>query len=1492
LSVCSIPAIGYLLVQNNKVQNYLANTIAGKLSGFLGTKVKVGYVHFDMLNRLVIKNLYVEDLRHDTLLFSNKLTLSVGSLSISKKSIRIERIELSKASINFYIDSAKVLNLQFIINKISGDTANKKKGWDIVFDNIGLTDSKFSLTNYYKNKIDTGINFTKLKLDSLNIRVKNLVTKNHITSLKINKLYFKEQSGFKIENLSAKMSICRYFMHFDNLKIFTAYSNIDAPKIYFDFSKINEFSNFAQKVNANYVFNSSTSSFSELAYFAHGLWGMNEKFEIEGTAKGKFSNLKCKKIKFSFGKNSSFEGDLSLTGLPQFKETYMFINVRKLNIFTSDIYQLYIPNVSGNRLNLPKQLEKIGNISYKGNFTGFVNDFVTYGTFTTDYGTIKSDISLKPESKTKIAFNGKISAIDVNVGKFLENEKVFGMANLNLTANGIIEDKKKVTGTFEGNVSQFDLYGYKYSDIFLKGSLQENAFDGSVKLEDPNAKLDLYGHFDLSKNIPEFNFSAKLFFAELHKLNILKKDSLFNVSCEVIARFKGNNIDNIEGNIQLKEAHLKKFNKEITINDLYLYSQHNQLSLKSDILDANISGEHDFNSLYPSLIKVVKYYMPSSFQKSKINEPLTLNKFKFDVAFKNIKSVCSFFIDSTDMASNSRLMGTFYPDDNLISFAFNSDFFQTGSKRFEGLCINGNTLKDSLKLALSCDKFKLGEQISFNHLIANSVVQHDSMLTNFAWSNMDTLKSRSNITFLTNFSKIKQAGSPALNIKLYPTQVYIIDSLWKIDESVVILDTSSVTVKYLKMSHNLQNIYAFGKISENVNDTMNFEFENFDLRNIGFFIKNNQIRFEGRLSGHANLSDFYHKNLITADLQINRFSFNGEQLGKMDVLVTWNSVQQKIIAEANAVKSDYRTLHATGEYFPYNNQLNFLFDIKKVSLTLLQPYLSNIFTLQNGSCTGHVELTGSTSKPYLNGTVDVDDAKFLINYLKTNYSFSTKLRIVDNNFVFANVKLADPYKNQCFVNGMITTNYLKNFNLNFNINLDNTLVLNTRADDNPYYYGVAYASGNVHISGLTQSINIDISHAVTGKNTAISIPLNNRGDVLENKLLTFNYKQNIINKNAIVKPQYDLIATGTTINIELELTPDAEIQLVFDPKVGDIMRSHGTGNISIEVNSLGNFLMRGDYTIQSGDYLFTLKNLINKKFILEPGGVISWNGNPMDANIDIKAVYKVRAALYNLLVTEQSPEFKKRIPIECQLYLKGKLLQPDIRNEIYLPNASEETRSSVRDAINTNEALSMQFFMLLVTNNFMPSTSSDRTSSSNSPTASGTLIGKEMATTTSYEMLSNQFSNWISQVSKDFDIGLSYRPGDKNITNEEVEVAMSTQLLNDRVSINGNLDVVGNQTNQVTTTNGNPNSNTKNLVGDVNVDVKLTENGKLMLKVFNRANDQITDESALYTQGIGLQYREEFSTFGELVRRYYHLLFGKKKIKTIKQPADTTKKSK
>lgn len=1441
--------------------------MAMKLSNYFNTRVTVGNVGLDIVGSLVIKKVYIEDQKTDTLIFAEKLTVSIRAINLAKKLIQIEKIEFDKALVRFCIDSSNTINLAFVIEKLKGGNDATSKGWDVRFDNIGFIDSRFMLLNFNKESCDKGVNFTDLQLTGLNIRVKNFKVENKIASFKINKLSFKEKSGFVLDNLSAKMSVCDNLMHFDNVLVSTPRSDIKAPRIYFDFDSIKNMKYFVQKVDINYVFEKSQISFIDISFFAPSLWGMGELITLSGMARGKINDLSCRQIKIKFGRTSVFNGNLSLTGLPKINETFMFIDAKALLLLPADIESLFIPGIKGNKLILPEIVKKTGYIDFKGNFTGFVNDFVTYGNLKTQIGTIKMDLSLKPEPENKILFNGQLSSVGFNVGKLTGSENIMGKTDFAITASGQIEDNKNISGVFEAIINSYELYGYKYSAIIAKGTLKDNFFKGSVLLDDPNIKLAIDGNFNFSSAIPEFDFSAELTKAGLHELKIVKNDSIFNISGNVVANFKGKNFDELEGNIQLKTFQIQKNNKILTIKDLSLISQNNQFDIKSDIADINISGQRNFGLIIPSLIKILEIYVPSSFKTLNQKEAGNSNFFNFKINLKNTQAICKFFLNEANIAENTNISGVFHPNDSNISMVLKSDYLQFGNKSFEDVYLKCNTTPDSIWTNIKSKRLFLDNQKLASNIEINSNARNDSIFVNLFWTNKDTFYYKSQLKGLASFTKIINNPNPELNITIFPARVNFLDSLWDIGLTTFVIDTSSIFVQCMKLSQNKQIFSAYGKISENPNDTINFEFSNFDLQNLKFLLKTDKFNFEGALSGNANMTDFYHKCLFNSSARVDKLVLNKEILGNTNLDITWINETQNIKIIANSYKAGFQTIHAEGLYFPTNKGINFTLDASKIGAKLFQPFFEGTFILQSGLATGKLNFSGDLNKPVINGDVMINNANFGINFLKTAYNFDTKLKIDDNKFILSNVILTDKNKNQATVTGFISNTYLKDFFIDLSINIDNILVLNTTENDNSTFYGTAYATGKIHIFGPANNINIDVAQAKTGKNTIVYIPLNKPGTVVENNFLTFtNHKVNKTIKKNFVPVNIEPQNTGLTIDLDFDINPNAEVLLVFDPKIGGNLRSHGSGNIKIQVNNQGNFFIRGDYKIANGDYLFTLQDLINKKLNLEPGGLISWTGDPTDANIDIKAVYRTRASLYNLFMTQDS---KKSVPVECQLFLKGKLLNPEIKYNIYLPNSSEKIQDNVRDLISNDEALSRQFLMLLVTNNFYPTQS---TGGADNPFTSlqGSSIGSDLATTTSYELLSNQLSNWLSQISKDFGVGLSYRPGDKVMNNQDIEVALSTQILNDRVSINGNLGVMGDPNSAIK-------ANNNNMVGDVNIDVKLTENGKLKLKAFNKTNEQLlSEQNTYYTQGVGLTYREEFSTFGELTKKYYQSLFEKK----------------
>ena len=335
------------------------------------------------------------------------------------------------------------------------------------------------------------------------------------------------------------------------------------------------------------------------------------------------------------------------------------------------------------------------------------------------------------------------------------------------------------------------------------------------------------------------------------------------------------------------------------------------------------------------------------------------------------------------------------------------------------------------------------------------------------------------------------------------------------------------------------------------------------------------------------------------------------------------------------------------------------------------------------------------------------------------------------------------------------------------------------------------------------------------------------------------------------------------MKFNVEITPEAKAQLIYNSKIGDVIRGQGSGDMQISIDNNSNIDLYGEYTVEQGDYLFTLQNVINKKFEIQEGGTIQWNGDPMNATIELDAIYRLKASLSELFANSfedpdlNSEDLRQRIPVMCKIALTRNLSNPDIKFDIELPSAENRIQDVIRQFTNSEEDMNKQMLSLLVLGKFY------------SNNANNSLVGSTASTAS--ELLSNQFSNWLSQISNDFDVGFKYRPGDQ-ISNDEVELALSTQMFNNRVTINGN---IANNSSQKTNVNNN------GLVGDADVNVKLTRNGKLQLKAYNHANNNLIYETSPYTQGVGVSYREDFNDFDELWQKMKNI-FKRKNLRPVK----------
>lgn len=1455
----AIPATAFLLLQSSSIQTRVTHLLTKVVSRNLNTRFSIRDMQISFLYRVRLNDVYLEDLSGDTLMHVESLTAGIRFVNPLIKKVALGSLNFDKAYVGFKVDSTGTLNLRYILDKLKGN-GSRKGGWEVKFGNVRLRDSRFVLITNADRKVEYGMNYSHFQLSDIDADLKRFSPTRDSLSFFIKSLQLKEQSGFRLQQFTADFSQSKTFLSFRNLTLRTPDSRVNGPEISLRFNHWGQFKadSFFRFVRFRIDLDHSMVDLHDLGYFAPVFRDADQEFSFSGIVTGPVDNLKGKKLEMGFGTLSRLSGELSLKGLPDFRETFILADIEALTTSSADIQALRLPGQA--TIRLPAQFDKLGLVTYKGNFTGFIHDFVAYGHFTTALGLLDTDLLFRPDTANYLGFEGKLKASDFDLGYLMDATQNVGKINLSATINGATLAGKSVHASLQGLIQSFEFRQYTYTNINLAGKLDDKTFNGSVKVNDPNVELEFLGQVNLSDSIAAFDFTANITDANLYALNIDRSDPDFRASCYLIAKARGNSINSLNGEIKLLNSLFSKKDMQLQIYDFSILAENasgnNALQLRSDFLDADMKGNYELTRIHDALQYFLYTYLPALTDTALVHTVAPNHHLELTATVKNIRPLLEFFLPSYTLAENTRLNLTYVPENSSIQMLLQSRRLGIGNIAWNDMNIFLQGNRDSLSMDAGCRNLTLGSRIKLDNLTVLTTVGQDSANLKLRWNNWQDLAYRGNIQAFGRVIRRTGSPHPHFTIDLLPASFVAGDTVWNIQPGQITLDSTRINFDNLVVRHGSEYFKVDGLLSEIPSEKLNFQFNRFNLGNLNDLAASSGYKLGGILNGQASVSGIYSNTLFTSRLNIDSLMINNEMLGNAEISSIWDNDRKALDIQAFAMRDNLKTIAITGDYMPLSQgKLNFALDLDKLRLNIFNPYVSVIFSDLRGAASGRATLTGTVEKPVLNGEFNLQKTTFTVNYLQTRYNFTDKVQIENNNIYFNDIRIYDPKGNSAYLTGAIRNRYLKDFLLDLTIRSKEFLCMNTTATDNKVFYGTAYATGNIRISGPPKNITLDIQ-ATTDENTSIKIPLSNTGELDEYQFIT------VVNEYADrnvaeEETDYQVNLSGMQINFDLTVTPDAEVQIIFDPKLGDIIKGTGNGNLDMKISTTGNFLMYGEYTIEKGDYLFTLQNIINKKLTIQPGGTIRWNGDPFDATIDIVANYTTRAALNDLLGNNDD----RKINVDDRITMTGRLMAPDVKYDIHLPNADESTRLLVSSAISSSEELNKQFISLLTLNRFVLSTSRTglqaQSSSMASPYSSAAGVNAS-------EFLSNQLSNWLSQINNDVDVGVNYRTN-REMKNDEVQVALSTQLFNDRLTINGSVDVATNAAA----------SASDNIVGEFDIDYKITKNGKFRVKTYNHINNDMLYDN-LYTQGLGVFYKEEFSTLGELWRRYIQSIFGKK----------------
>ena len=1438
----------YMTLRTSVVQTYLAQKIASRLSEQFHADITVKGVDIAFFNKVVLEDVLIKDQHKDSMLLVGKLVARVDSFSIKRRSVALGKLKMNNTRICISMDSARVANYQFLFDNILTTSSDTNQTWNVSCSNFEFRDAFFSYTDLF------AVEKKQFKLYDINLNVSGFQLDNDSILFRIDQLKLSDRKNFNLNEFNANFVLAGDQLKISNMFAGLPHSLVSEAQILVDKRKAKETGDYSRLI-LDIRMGQSVLSMKDIAQLVPSLKGMDADFYLSGRVYGTLADLKGKDLKLSYGDYTTITCDFYMNGLPVIANTFMHIDLKKSTTCFSDIRKLKLPKSSKHsRIEFPDILNQAGLIEYQGSFTGFIGDFVAYGSMRSNYGKINTDLSFKPSGTDKIGMDGHLQTVGFKIGELLKND-LLGKLTFNGKISGELDkNKRTLTADIDGGIERMDFNNYELKNIGLKGNISGQRFDGRMTVKDDNLNFDFDGIFDFNPTVPVFDFVMDLNRANLIALNLDEKYKLSELSFLLKANFTGSNIDNLAGSIWLEDGSYKNENGELALNSFELKTFNDgdeNLQLRSDFLDADFKGSYQFYNLKNSLFKIISHYFPSA--NLQFNENEDENIFDFSGKLKDFAKITKV------------LLPDFYFEPAEFHGRINSEknelFLNAGFPRIE----YQGTVFSNVRLDLSTDgslKFRnrfgeieLGENFSVYNLAFLCSGTNDQFESKLSWNNFEERTYSGLISAVSKLRKDKRKGLH-LDTNILPSKIYIADSLWKMNPSRIIVDSTQIQVRNFCISNELQKIKADGQIGKNKENKLNLKFENIDLRNINELTQGD-LNIKGMLDGDVSFFDLYDKAYFLSDLQISGLSIRDHLFGNVSMINQWDGVAEAIKSEVVVIKDDHKIVDGKGSYSPLNNKLDYLIDVDGLSAAALQPFMEGSFTDFRGETFGEVRLHGQPSHIKFDGNLYGKNVGLTLTYLQTPYTFSDTVRFVGDSIVFDHINVRDLEGNTALFDGSIKHQNFEHMIYDLNFSTSRILAINTNAIDNEQFYGKLYASGNLAITGLGVNVTLD-AVGTTEKGTDLNILLDYEEKAEEYDFLSFVDRhfpeEKMTNRTSISEE------SNVNMNFDIEVTPDARAQLIYNSQIGDVIRSFGYGNLQIGVDKDYNMVMYGDYTVTRGDYLFTLQNVINKKFEIERGGTIVWNGDPYDATVNLNAVYHLKASLKELFPsTETEIDYSQRVPVNCKITLTDNLNRPQIDFDIDFPSSEDRIKDEVRQFFNTEEDRNKQILSLLILGRFYtPEYMRGSYEASNT-----NVVGS-----TASELFSNQLSNWLSQISNDFDIGINYRPGDQ-VTNDEVEVALSTQMFNDRVTLNGN---IGNNTQQTTSTNNNNN----NIVGDFDLNVKISKNGKLQFKAFNHSNNNLIYETSPYTQGVGLSYREDYDNFRELWTKFKGLFYRDK----------------
>lgn len=1465
-----VPGIVFVALSLSGVQRQIADVCESELTKLLDSRVTVGDLGIVPFNRVILRNVTIEPVPGDTAITVKRIGAGVRLFSLlSGGSLIVDYVGINGLKASVWRDSADApLNIQPIITALSPKDRNKPPTlFDLRINTVMLR--QVSLAYDVKSApVAEQFDLNHLSLTNLRADMRLPRLKNDDFAVSIKRMGFTERCGFALENLAGDFGLSADSLTIKNVSVALSRSELEIGDVTLPLKGINSIkSSIEQERLTLSVASGSYVTPADFAPFVPKLETVDGRVDIERfVARGNQNDVSADvRLRYDDGISLDFEG----RGADINRENRT-VEIEKLSLKgNGNALASLIAPMAGLNNKTASQIGRLGNIGL--DLTGELKGkkyFVDAALQTTPgvVDVVADGIFVSPQRFT--------SDVMVATEDFIDLSALTGTESIIGGVEGDIEAKLSRTGSRWSGSADMELdrlmvKGCQYSSVKAHAVLQDDMLTAAASVDNENIAIALNGAYSLAADSKHIALDGMVERFVPSNLNLWSKFPGSDISGSVSIDLTGDDFSHMNGHITLSGWKLETPEASgISLKNLTMISSDRHISLSSDFIDGELSGDYDFTTLPVAVKAIAGRVFPTLSSSGKPLPVDGLNDFSFTMRLKDTESLAEFFNLPVSVVYPVAINGAVNDAGGDIALNLSAPFLRNGSKLIEdtnlSVFLSGGDGTASVDLSTVAPT-KNGPL----SLMLQASGMNDEFDTDVSWRIARDKAYKGNIDINTRFSR-NDASVLLTDISLRRSALTFNDSTWIVHPATINLaGLKRIDISGIDVSRKNQFVKIGGSVSDSPLSLLTVDLRNFNLDYLFESLGIDKVMIGGDATG-----TFYASRLLSSEpvietpgLSVKDISYNKVVLGDALVKSRWDTETRGITLDASIAHEAGRKSFVDGAIYPLNDSLDITFRVDHANVAFMRPYMEAFASDITGQASGWARLFGTFKYIDLEGDVCAHDLKLKVNFTNTYYSTSDSVHFRPGFIDLNGVKIHDTEGHVANLNGWVRHKFFKEPSFDFSVTgARNFLSYNETSRDNPIWYGKIYGNGSVFVKGRPGVVDINVDMATAPRST-FTFVLSDQEVADEFSFLTFRDKtgggveitdslqlerdtsMDIVNRlRARIDARDEESSSDYNISLQMRVTPEAQINLVMDPVGGDRIRAYGSGHLRMDYGSANNDLkMYGTYTLDRGDYNFTLQEIIIKEFTIKPGSSIAFQGDPYSAQLNIKAAYALNANLSDLdeSFLQDKDLNRTNVPVHAILNVTGDMNQPQIAFDLEFPTLNTDVYRKVRSIISTEDMMNRQIIYLLALNRFYTP-----------EYMASTTKGNELVSVAS-STISSQLSNLLGQISDNWNIAPTFRSDRGDFSDVEVDVALSSRLLNNRLLFNGNFGYRDNS------------MNTSQFIGDFDLEYLLDRSGMWRLKAYNRYNDQnYYLRTALTTQGVGVVLKRDFDSFFSFLRAF------------------------